>query len=90
MPDNPKTIGIIVLVINLLVLGPTSWIIKNLRSDMIDQKELMRQRNDDLNVKMDNLAASSVDRASHELDIQQLKTRINTIKGRLYDLHITR
>ncbi len=91
MPDNPKTLGIIILIINLLVLGPTSWIVQEMRSDMIDAKEISRKRDNELRKQVDqvknDLFKNFVDRDSYELDIYQIKDQINTIEGRQYDIH---
>ena len=90
MFDNPKTIGIIILIINLLVLGPTSYIIKNLRSDIIDLKEVSRKRNDDLINRIDSLRNNQdyyIDRETYEKDQGYMKTRMNIIEGRIYEIH---
>ena len=90
MPDNPKILGIIILIINLVVLGPTSWIIKDLRTDITELKAVARNRHDDLHARLDDLLINVIDRTSYEQDMSQLKTRINLIEGRLYDLYSTR
>ena len=91
MPDSPKTIGIIILLINLLVLGPTSYIIKNMRDDIKTMKDLSRTKDDELTSRISNLKEDLLsnfpDKATYGTDINRLKNRINTLESRLYEIH---
>ena len=91
MPSDTKILSIIILVINLVVLGPVSWIIKDIKTNQANLQTILGGRMDAIeqaqNQARDFDYRYFVPSKDYAEDMQGLKKRISILENRIYELN---
>lgn len=83
MTNDPKLLSIIILVINLIVLGPVSWIIKDLKTD----QQGLSTRINTVGKRLDSLQENTYTEYASTNDLQLVVKRLSVLENRIYELN---
>lgn len=87
MTNDPKLLSIIILVVNLLVIGPISWVIKDIKTSLRDLNQHTVTQFDYFENRLDSLSDTSHREYATADDLNRLLNRLIVMERRIYDLN---